>query len=63
MILRQYPGEGHDVQYRHLDQVLLDMAGYGPQILVCKAGSNKLVPPSEIKQSLAGGATFGLCIW
>jgi pimeloyl-ACP methyl ester carboxylesterase len=63
VVVRRYPGEGHDVQYRHLDQVLLDMAGYGPQILVCKAGSNQLVPPSEIKQSLAGGATFGLCIW
>jgi non-heme chloroperoxidase len=25
--LRGYPGEGHDVQYRHWDQILLDVAG------------------------------------
>lgn len=25
--LRGYPGEGHDVQYRHWEQVLLDIAG------------------------------------
>jgi non-heme chloroperoxidase len=27
--LRAYPGEGHDVQYRHWDQILLDAAGLG----------------------------------
>lgn len=27
--LRSYPGEGHDVQYRHWDQILLDVAGLG----------------------------------
>jgi non-heme chloroperoxidase len=27
--LRGYPGEGHDVQYRHWEQVLLDVAGLG----------------------------------
>jgi len=27
--LRGYPGEGHDVQYRHWEQVLLDLAGFG----------------------------------
>ena len=26
---RAYPGEGHDVQYRHWDQILLDAAGLG----------------------------------
>jgi hypothetical protein len=27
--LRGYPGEGHDVQYRHWEQILLDIAGVG----------------------------------
>lgn len=29
--LRGYPGEGHDVQYRHWDQILIDVAGLGAQ--------------------------------
>jgi len=63
VILREYPGEGHDVQYRHLDQILLDMAGYGAQLLVCEAGNNDLIAPSQLKTVLAGGASLGLCIW
>jgi len=27
--LRGYPGEGHDVQYRHWEQILRDVAGVG----------------------------------
>jgi hypothetical protein len=27
--LRGYRGEGHDVQYRHWEQILLDIAGLG----------------------------------
>ena len=40
LVLRAYPGEGHDVQYRHLDQILLDIAGYGDNILICKDNIN-----------------------
>jgi len=29
--LRGYPGEGHDVQYRHWEQILLDLAGLGAE--------------------------------
>jgi len=29
--LRGYPGEGHDVQYRHWEQILRDVAGLGTQ--------------------------------
>jgi non-heme chloroperoxidase len=32
--LRAYPGEGHDVQYRHWEQILLDIAGLG----ACRPG-------------------------
>jgi non-heme chloroperoxidase len=63
VILREYPGEGHDVQYRHLDQILLDMAGFGAQLLVCEAGVNDLIAPSQLKAALADGASLGLCIW
>jgi pimeloyl-ACP methyl ester carboxylesterase len=30
--LRGYPGEGHDVQYRHWEQILLDVAGVGARM-------------------------------
>lgn len=63
VILREYPGEGHDVQYRHLDQILLDMAGFGAQVLVCDAGTNDLIASSQLKKVLADGASLGLCIW
>ncbi len=63
LMLREYPGEGHDVQYRHLDQILLDLAGYGSQILVCDGGSHKQIAPAQLDKMLTGGATLGLCIW
>ena len=60
---RAYPGEGHDVQYRHWDQILIDLsglAGTGPaaKTLVCRQGRARLVPPDR-----AGGAITGLCAW
>jgi pimeloyl-ACP methyl ester carboxylesterase len=59
---RAYPGEGHDVQYRHWDQILIDLsglAGTGPQArtLVCRRGRARLVPPAR------AGAVSGLCLW
>jgi pimeloyl-ACP methyl ester carboxylesterase len=35
--LRGYPGEGHDVQYRHWEQILLDIAGLGARRKTCAA--------------------------
>jgi pimeloyl-ACP methyl ester carboxylesterase len=60
---REYPGEGHDVQYRHWDQIMIDLsglAGTGPaaRTLVCRAGRAALVPPAR-----AAGALSGLCLW
>jgi pimeloyl-ACP methyl ester carboxylesterase len=59
---RAYPGEGHDVQYRHWDQILIDLsglAGTGPQArtLVCTRGKARLVPAAQ------AGAISGLCLW
>ncbi len=56
---RRYPGEGHDTQYRHWDQLLLDVAGYGDTVLVCERGRAKLItgPPDPKRQ------TLGVCAW
>jgi pimeloyl-ACP methyl ester carboxylesterase len=59
---RAYPGEGHDVQYRHWDQILIDLSGLsgnGPKarVLVCKGGHAQLVPPDRSE------GVSGLCLW
>ena len=60
---RRYPREGHDVQYRHLDQILLDIATQSTDVLVCENGNNILIAQSDAKKTLANGATLGLCLW
>ena len=60
---RRYPGEGHDVQYRHWDQLLLDVAGYGDKTLVCDAGKAHLVAGPVDPAHLPKGRTLGLCAW
>ncbi|WP_309621605.1 alpha/beta hydrolase [Novosphingobium sp.] len=60
---RSYPGEGHDVQYRHWDQVMLDIAGYGASTLVCDRGWAHLVPGKVDPNKLAKGRTLGVCAW
>jgi pimeloyl-ACP methyl ester carboxylesterase len=60
---RRYPGEGHDVQYRHWDQVLLDVAGHGDETLVCRKGRTRLVTGVVQAASLPKGTTPGLCAW
>ena len=60
---RSYPGEGHDVQYRHWDQVMLDIAGFGSSTLVCDAGRAHLVAGNLDPHKLAKGRTLGVCAW
>ncbi len=60
---RRYPGEGHDVQYRHWDQLLLDVAGYGDHTLVCKQGHARLMAGTIAPAQLTAGATLGICAW
>jgi non-heme chloroperoxidase len=58
-----YPGEGHTVQYRHWEQILVDMAGYGDQTVVCRNGRTRLVPNERADAIVSEGATLGLCAW
>ena len=61
--MRVYPGEAHDVQYRHWDQLLLDVAGHGELTAVCTGGRSRAVPKGEADKLLAGGARRGICAW
>lgn len=56
---RIYPGEGHDVQYRHWDQILADVAVLGERLIVCADGDTLLVTPDQADTLLARGATTG----
>ena len=60
---RRYPGEGHDVQYRHWDQLLLDVAGHGGETLVCAQGRARLLPGLVEPAHLPKGTTLGICAW
>lgn len=60
---RDYPGEGHTVQYRHWDQVLIDIAGMDDGIVACEDDRSVLVPEAEIEARMAGGASLGICAW
>ena len=55
------PTGGHDVQSRHLDQILLDMAGAGDKILLCEGGVEKMVLPETIDGT--NSELLGLYIW
>ena len=61
---RLYPGEGHDVQYRHFDQVLVDLAGLVDQFAVCdREGKTKLVKETKLEKVLRKGGSLGICAW
>ena len=60
---RRYPGEGHDVQYRHWDQLLLDVAGHGGKTLVCAKGPARLLPGLVEPARLPKGTALGICAW
>jgi pimeloyl-ACP methyl ester carboxylesterase len=60
---RVFPGEGHDVQYRHWDQVLIELAGFTDKTVVCRAGKTSAVPARQADMLVAKGATLGICAW
>lgn len=61
--VRLYPDEGHDVQYRHWDQILTDVAFLGERVILCDQGRTLIVPAPDAAARLAAGATLGLCAW
>jgi non-heme chloroperoxidase len=61
--VRVYPGEGHDVQYRHWDQILADLAHLGDRIVMTADGQTQLLPSHQAAEALADGAVLGLCAW
>lgn len=61
--VRLYDAEGHDVQYRHWDQVLADVAFLGDRIVVSHRGRTSLVSLRRAGELIASGATLGLARW
>ncbi|MGZ4482039.1 MAG: alpha/beta fold hydrolase [Gaiellales bacterium] len=61
--VRIYQGERHDVQYRHWDQILVDIAHLGRRIVVCSDGRTLLVSPQRATALVGEGAILGLCAW
>ena len=61
--MRIYSGEGHDIQYRHWDQLLLDVAGYPELTMLCVNGRSSAVPEREADGLLQAGASVGICAW
>lgn len=61
--IRLYRGEGHDVQYRHWDQILADVAHLGERIVMAVGGKTLLVSRERADALLAAGAVPGLCAW
>lgn len=62
-VVRRYADSGHDVQYRHWDQILLDMAGYPDRTAVCVKGKSRALPAKKAEHELKKGATLGSCAW
>lgn len=60
---RVYPGEGHDVQYRHWDQILADVKFLGGRIVASRDGRTQLIGPEAEAEFLAAGGTLGLAAW
>ncbi|MCC4315668.1 alpha/beta fold hydrolase [Streptomyces malaysiensis] len=62
--VRGYADSGHDVQYRHWDQILVDLAGHTDRTVICYRGHSTM-PPARIADPLVekGRATLGICAW
>lgn len=62
-VVRMYSAEGHDVQYRHWDQILTDVAYLGSKVLVTAGNRTFLADAPEEASLLASGARLGLAAW
>ncbi|MEE2570010.1 alpha/beta hydrolase [Pseudarthrobacter sp. J64] len=63
VVERLYDGEGHDVQYRHWDQIMTDVVHLGSKVLLSMEGGTYLVDAAEAQPLLDSGATHGLAAW
>jgi pimeloyl-ACP methyl ester carboxylesterase len=62
--VRTYPGLGHDAQYRHWDQIMVDMSTQRTdRILVCDKGKTSIVSDDKAVKILDKGGTLGMCGW
>jgi hypothetical protein len=60
--LRLYPGEGHWVQYSHLEQIYTDIAQPGRLVVCTSANETQILPESQGISLIDGGmATLGMC--
>lgn len=61
-IVRTYPGEGHWVQYSHLEQVLTDIARPGQRVVCDGEGSSQWLEEGQAQALLdSGSVSDGLC--
>ena len=60
---RNYPDGVHDVQYRHWDQLLLDVAGYGDYLIIATKGHTQVIPQAKWSSYESHGATLGMQAW
>lgn len=63
VVERIYSGEGHDVQYRHWDQILTDVVYLGSMVLVSVSGRTYLVDARKERSLLDSGGHLGLATW
>lgn len=62
-VVRMYSGEGHDVQYRHWDQILTDVVYLGSMVLFSADGKTFLADARKERSLLDSGARLGLAAW
>jgi non-heme chloroperoxidase len=60
---RNYPDGVHDVQYRHYDQILLDVAGYDDYLVIAYKGKTRVIPESKWPWYERHGAILGIQAW
>ena len=60
---RNYPDRVHDVQYRHYDQILLDVAGYGDYRIIGFKGQTRVIPQAKWPSFRKRGAILGIWAW
>lgn len=63
VVERMYSGEGHDVQYRHWDQILTDVVYLGSMVLVSVSGRTYLVDARKERSLVDSGGHLGIAAW